>query len=254
MDQQAIENQLALGTSEGRQNALKVYTNGAYSKSFAVLTLDAALANEVGADVEVIGKTAGGDEVRGTVMETASAGATTLRVQYATTSVQDSYVGCQVGGNPDPKTDGCKCACLACFVGKTDMFLWILKCDFLSCFSSAGFQPSGSVTVGAFGDVAYSYNVASDNLNGRTIQGFSTDAKAKMYECEFCPYKTYEKFYDYYGAFDYANQWVLSAFNQGSTDFTNGKADFSKFGDEGLNGKSVFILHCRFVRLLCCQI
>lgn len=128
------------------------------------------------------------------------------------------------------------------------------SCDFLSCLSSAGFQPSGSVSVGAFGDVAYSYNVASDNLNGRTIQGFSTDAKAKMYECEFCPYKTYEKFYDYYGAFDYANQWVLSAFNQGSTDFTNGKADFSKFGDEGLNGKSVFILHCRFVRLLCCQI
>ena len=102
-----------------------------------------------------------------------------------------------------------------------------------------GFQATGKVTVGAFGALDYSYTVATDNQNARTIQGFSTEAKSKMYECEKCPYPTYKQFYDYYGAFDYANQWVLAAFNKASTtEFTNGKADFSKYQEEGQTGKS----------------
>ena len=57
-----------------------------------------------------------------------------------------------------------------------------------------------------------------------------------MYRCENCPYATYDKYYKYYGKFDYANQWVLSAFNKGMTDFLNGNADFSAYGQDGTVG------------------
>merc|ERR1719247_2754950 len=57
----------------------------------------------------------------------------------------------------------------------------------------------------------------------RTLQGFSTDAKSKMYngtaiddddgslKCPGCPYKHYKQFYDYYGSFTYADDWALAA-------------------------------------------
>merc|ERR1740133_527035 len=46
----------------------------------------------------------------------------------------------------------------------------------------------------------------------RTIQGFSTGAKGKMYEgCPGCPYKHYKHFYDYYGSHTYADDWALAA-------------------------------------------
>jgi len=109
-----IETELAMGTEEGRQNAMKVYTSGAHSKSFATLTLTTALANAVTSGVEVVGQTAGGSEVRGTVLDAAESGDKILRVQYATTGVQASYVGCQVGGSPQPVTDGCKLIAFLC--------------------------------------------------------------------------------------------------------------------------------------------
>ena len=44
------------------------------------------------------------------------------------------------------------------------------------------------------------------NKNGRTLKGFSTGARAKMWDgCPGCPYKTYSHFYEYYGDFDYAD-------------------------------------------------
>merc|ERR1711965_1243010 len=46
----------------------------------------------------------------------------------------------------------------------------------------------------------------------RTLQGFSTGAKAKMYDgCPGCPYKHYRQFYDYYGSFTYADDWAVAA-------------------------------------------
>merc|ERR1719460_536968 len=45
----------------------------------------------------------------------------------------------------------------------------------------------------------------------RTLQGFSTNAKARMMDITLGPYKTYKKFYDYYGDYDYADKWVLAA-------------------------------------------
>ena len=60
-----------------------------------------------------------------------------------------------------------------------------------------------------------------------------------MYECdEGCPYHTYNKFFEYYGVHDYANQWVLAAFNRASTNFAKGNAAFNDYGFDGANGTS----------------
>lgn len=108
LDQQAIEAQLAAGTDEGKANARSIYTQGAFSKSYAEIVLDTPLANTLSKGVEVVGASADGTEIRGAVLDEAVSGDKIVRVQYSTSGVQESYVGCQVGGNPDPVLDGCK--------------------------------------------------------------------------------------------------------------------------------------------------
>merc|ERR1712151_161365 len=71
------------------------------------------------------------------------------------------------------------------------------------------------------------------NVNERTIQGFSTSAEEKMYRCDNCPYATYRKFREYYGAFDYADKWINAAFDGTSTKFTRGNANFARYGFAG---------------------
>jgi hypothetical protein len=211
LDQQAIEQGLAAGTDEGLANALRVYQEGAFSKSYAELNLAAPLTSQIQGGVEVKGKSTAGNEIIGTVMEDADVGDSILKVQYDTTNVQASYSQCQVGANPAPVTDGC-------------------------------FVAAGEVVAGAMDPLSYTYTVETGNKNYRTIQKFSTEAQAKMYECEKCPYKSYKKFYDYYGVYDYANQWVLAGFNKVKADFTNGGADFSTYGTDGLTGEFFFRL------------
>ena len=99
-----------------------------------------------------------------------------------------------------------------------------------------GFAPSGNIEIGELGEYAYTYNPLQSNFNARTIQGFSTEAKEKMLECPGCPYKTYEKYFKYYGVVDYANQWILAAFNKGSTSFAKGNANFASYTTDGQSG------------------
>ena len=65
-------------------------------------------------------------------------------------------------------------------------------------------------------------------------------------DCPGCPYKTYEKYFDYYGKEDYANQWVLAAFNKGSTNFSKGNANFGSYTSDGMNGMSTFPFFDRY--------
>ena len=108
MDQRAIEAQLALGTDQGRQQALKVYTEGAFSKSYAEVTLTQGLLVDVAKGTTVIGTTADGKEVRSQTMTDTSSGDTVLLLQYHASPVQASWTDCHVGGNPEPNTNGCK--------------------------------------------------------------------------------------------------------------------------------------------------
>ena len=63
---------------------------------------------------------------------------------------------------------------------------------------------------------------------------FSKDAEDKMLSgCPGCPYTDFKYFYDYYGTADYAHQWTEAAFAGESTKFSNGNADFSRYGMDG---------------------
>lgn len=53
-----------------------------------------------------------------------------------------------------------------------------------------------------------------------------------MLECQSCPYKTFDKFYKYYGAADYGDQWIMAAFDGTNTSFKNGNNDFSAVASE----------------------
>jgi hypothetical protein len=99
---------------------------------------------------------------------------------------------------------------------------------------------SGVLNLGDFA-LSYSYNKTTDNLNGLTIQGFSTNAKDNFYSCDACPYIDYSKFVDYFGEFEYADKWVSAAFEGGNTEFDRGNADFSLYTSVGRSGTSLFI-------------
>jgi Low iron-inducible periplasmic protein len=201
MDQSEMETQLAIGNSEAFAHALNIYQKGAHSKSVAQVTLNSGLTSAVTAGVAVSGTSTKGSQVTGIINEDAAASATAVKIEYDITAIQSMHVGCQVGGSPDPLLDGC-------------------------------FAAQGELTIGGL-NYNYTYNPSRNNVNQRTLQGFSQQAEAKMYRCATCPYVTYQKFYDYYGQFDYGDKWVSAAFNGGSTSFTRGNADFSSYSFVG---------------------
>merc|ERR1711933_448327 len=92
---------------------------------------------------------------------------------------------------------------------------------------------TGTVSIDGKTDVQYTYDPAINNVSKRTIQGFSTSAQKKMAECANCPYAMYDKFYKYYGQYDYGNQIVLAAFAGTKTNFRNFNNDFKIYGYDG---------------------
>jgi hypothetical protein len=111
--------------------------------------------------------------------------------------------------------------------------------NLLSLFILAGFNSSGTFNLPDLGkSFEYEYVVEQDNVNYRTIAGFSTDAKDKMWD-----FDTYTKFVDYYGEYDYADQIITAAFNGGKTNLKNGNNDFSVYSGIGLVGM-FFARHC----------
>ena len=201
-----------MATEESFANAKTIYEEGGHSKSYASVTLATPLSSGVSKSTPISGKTEDGAMVSGKAYADYSAGDSVIRVQYQTSDIQDSHVGCQVGalslpGVNEAITDGC-------------------------------LADTGTITIGG-AEYDYSYDKTTDNDNGRTIQGFSIGAQKKMFDgCKGCPYDAYVDFYNYYGQFDYANQWVLAALEgRATTGFTNGGADFSKYGFTGRTGK-----------------
>merc|ERR1712241_1436823 len=98
--------------------------------------------------------------VVGTLLHDYSVGDNTIAVQYKTTEVQKSYVGCQVGGLSKPNFSGCLAA-------------------------------AGTLKIEGVGNnLLYTYDPKTKNINMRTIKGFSKDAVDQMYRCENCPYET----------------------------------------------------------------
>jgi len=92
------------------------------------------------------------------------------------------------------------------------------SCQMSVADKSKCFAESGTLTDGT---TVYQYSSVATSA-GRTLQGFSTAAGAKMASEEL-----FLMFAKYYGQDDYADKLVQAAFSGGATDFTNGNADFS---------------------------
>jgi len=200
IDQKVMEEQLALRTDNSFEKARGIYSEGAYSKAYAIVSLKEPIAKDISKDVLVFGYTSANTEMRLTTLEKAAAGDLQLKLRYFTIGMQASYSNCQVGKNPSPNTIGC-------------------------------LNTTGKIAIESLGEYEYSYDPLTANRNARSLEKFSTEAQIKMYQCgPGCPIVEYEKFYSYYGTFDYAHQWVTAAFDKRSTPFTNGNADFARFG------------------------
>ncbi|KAL3935359.1 MAG: hypothetical protein SGBAC_009103 [Bacillariaceae sp.] len=198
LDQAAIEAELAKGTNDAFAAAARIYNEGGNSKSYAQIALTPALTTNIAKGTSIIGRNAAGIEVAGKAYDTYPPGTQAIRVQYATTDIQSSYVGCQVGALVNANDEDC-------------------------------LATNGSMTIGG-NQYAYVYDPVTDNNNGRTIAGFSTQAADKMRNnCPGCPYTDFMYFYNYYGVDDYAHQWVSAALDGTSTSFSNGNADFSQY-------------------------
>lgn len=198
LDQEAIEDQLAIGSDVSFEKARRIYSDGGHSKSVSVVTLSSPFTRGMGKFSMVAGKSANGLSIYGKLYDNYPAGVTKIEIQYRTFDQQKTYVGCQVGGLPKPNLEGC-------------------------------FAPSGTIEIDGE-SMNYSYDPKTQNINKRTIRKFSVTAEEKMYRCERCPYKTFSKFRDYYGFFDYADKWIDAAFDGGGTKFNRGNANFARYG------------------------
>jgi len=204
LDQKFMEIELKKETAIGYINAQAIYEYGGNSKSIAEITLDVNLDSAILKGTEVVGAGIDVGEARGTVYENASSGQKIVKIQYETSSDQGSFGNCRVGALQEGReTSGC-------------------------------FLDRGSVRIGS-ADHSYTYNPLTHNNNGRTLQGFSSDVQSKMIECSTgCPFTEAQMFVKYYGQPNYGDEWILSAFGRRETDFKNGNADFSLYGDDGL--------------------
>lgn len=198
LDQKYLELQLAKGSFAKAQ---AIYEEGGNSKSFAEITPSTSLTTIITKGSVVRGTAVDGSVVTGTVYKDSTL--ETIKVQYDTSDDQTNWVKCRVGQLVEGRVDT---GCLA---------------------------DTGAVTINGV-SIAYSYNSLTDNNNGRTLQGFSTSVKEKMIDREDgVPFADAKMYADYYGRPDYGDHWIQSAFNKGSTSFTNGNANFSSLADEG---------------------
>ena len=194
LDQLELEDQLAIGSDVSFEKARRVYEEGGHSKSVAVVNLSEPLTRGLGKDTAVSGKSADGVTIYGKLYDNYPNGISTIEIQYKTTDSQKTYVGCQVGGLPNPNLKGC-------------------------------FAPSGTLDIDGE-TLNYTYDQRTQNVNKRTIRKFSTTAEEKMYRCENCPYGTFKKFREYYGFFDYADKWIDAAFDGAGTKMARGNGEF----------------------------
>jgi hypothetical protein len=89
---------------------------------------------------------------------------------------------------------------------------------------AAGFKDAGTVTVMRSGkeplELEYRYNIRKDNLNSLTLQSLSTTAETVMkVNGSYIP--EYQMYVNYYGAYDYGDQWISAAAAGNHTGFAS---------------------------------
>jgi len=105
-DFQKVKAKLVGSTTRDEANA--IYETGAYCLSYAELSLHAPLTHDIPAGVVVKGRTTSSGAVEGRILQRATAGESTLQVQYLFTEPGPSGPTlCSVGGNLTPLVDQC---------------------------------------------------------------------------------------------------------------------------------------------------
>jgi hypothetical protein len=107
LDQAEMQTQLGLKTGESFERAKNIYSEGAFSKSVATVKISPALTAPLNKGETVLGKNEKGDDIKGKLFDDYPKESDIIRIQYETITIQESYVGCQVGANPDPITSRC---------------------------------------------------------------------------------------------------------------------------------------------------
>ena len=119
---------------------------------------------------------------------------------------------------------------------------------FISGYHNIGFAADSELLIeGLTTPVNYTYDVYKGNTNFRTIKQFSTEAKKLMHDpvdpndetLGNRPYPTFQKFYDYYEVYSYADNWINAAFNNIPTKFARGNADFTDYDPLGKVGTCI---------------
>jgi hypothetical protein len=189
--------------------AKKLYELGANSRPVAEVNLTTPSSNTLPSGTILTGYALDTNEpIKGTLKDDLSPGDDTLEFVYDVSNYQPGL--CRVGVLPGSmqELEGCLKD-----VGVLDI------------------EQGGA-------SLSYTYNHLEGNWNGRSIQEFSVNAKDWMHDCSSCPYKTFEKFYNYYGVFDYADAIISAAFGveNNETQFSLGNLDFSLLGATGRTG------------------
>jgi hypothetical protein len=226
LDQQALELELKQTTID--YTAVKgIYENGGNSKAYAEFTVPALVSALTKGDV-VVGASS---SAQGSLYTDYLAGETTIKVAYATSSIQATYVSCKAG-SLQPAPAGITAAATQPYQLPTGCFT---TGEALSVNKSGGPVVTINPTAGP------------TNKAGRTLQGFSSKAEGTMHKqglgggcagasdraTDGCPYVDFTMYYNYYGDFDYANKLVLAAIDGQATNFANpaGNMDFTGKGD-----------------------
>jgi hypothetical protein len=176
LDQQAIESYLTLYDFVIAQN---IYDDGAHSESYAQVnvTTSGGLPEPVYEGQAVQAISLSGTPVTGTSLGDFPAGSSVFRFLYDTSDSQTNV--CHVGQLPEDiqATGGC-------------------------------INDTGTIEIDGATPIQYSYDYQIHNDNAQTIARLSVEAKTTMHDCPTCPYPTFDKFYTYYGEFEYADQWI----------------------------------------------
>ena len=101
-DIRTIYSRTILGTQDALDEAESIFLKGAFSDSYAQLTLVDSLLTEIKAGTHVTGTTTAGSETKGHVYEDAKVGDTKLKIVY------DEPYSCYIGGLSEPVRDHCK--------------------------------------------------------------------------------------------------------------------------------------------------
>jgi hypothetical protein len=220
-DQRAIEQLLQKGDAASFDQARQIYVKGAYSSPYAqlVITNDNGEDDNVGLPFAIAkGQKFIGQSMDGTMQVTASAfekydqGTNTIWLLY------DNDVPCHVGGLAEPEYSGCF---------NTTGALQLVTSYEQQHGAGAGSGPVvGGAVPTATGNSSthilhYMYDYTMDNRNERSIQGFSIHANGKFRPNGNLriPYMDdFQKFVDYYGMYDYADQIITAAFEADNTD------------------------------------